>query len=140
MSRDFFGDFNREINDLFKLTFNTFNRPVKDMQPYRYIKKDNGFIFVVNTLGIKREDIIVQITNEQGDPYKQLRVQGKTEMERINFENSVDLAIRLKIEEEIEEIAYEVNNGLTIIYLKIKKVPKQEMSAKYLEQNEEFDF
>jgi HSP20 family molecular chaperone IbpA len=140
MNRDFFGDFNRELNDLFKLTFNTFNRPVKDMQPYRYIRKDNGFIFVINTLGIKREDIIVQVTNEQGDPYKQLRVQGKTEMERINFENSVDLAIRLKIEEEIEDVAYEVNNGLTIVYLKLKKVPKQEMNAKYLEPTEEFDF
>jgi HSP20 family molecular chaperone IbpA len=140
MNRDFFGDFNRELNDLFKLTFNTFNRPVKDMQPYRYIRKDNGFIFVINTLGIKREDIIVQVTNEQGDPYKQLRVQGKTEMERISFENSVDLAIRLKIEEEIEDVAYEVNNGLTIVYLKLKKVPKQEMNAKYLEPTEEFDF
>jgi hypothetical protein len=110
------------------------------MQPYRFIKKDNGFIFVINTLGIKREDIMVRVNTEQGDPYRYLHVQGKTEMEKINFENAVDLAIRLKIDEEIEDIAYEVHDGLTIVYLKLKQVPKVEMQAKYLDESKDFDF
>jgi len=135
--RDGFFD---EFDQLFKLAFSNFNRPVKDMQPYRYEKTDNGFIFVVNTLGIGKDDISVQINTQKGDPYRYLHVKGATKMEKINFQNSVDLAIKLRIDEEIENLAYEVKDGLTIIYIKLKKTVQPEITAKYIENSEELGF
>jgi HSP20 family molecular chaperone IbpA len=136
----FFDDFDRELTNLFKMTFNTFNRPVKDMQPYNFIKKDNGYIFVINTLGISKEDLTVQITTEKGDPYRYLRIKGETKLEKFNFENRVELAIRLITSEEIESVAYEVKDGLTIVYLKTKKNPEESFKAKYIENSSELGF
>ncbi len=136
MSRDFF----EEFENLFKMTFNTFNRPVKDMQPYRFLKKDNGYIFVINTLGISKEDLTVQINTEKGDPYRYLHIKGETKLEKFNFENRVELAIRLITNEEIENVAYEVKDGLTIVYLKTKKNPEETFKAKYIENSSELGF
>jgi len=136
MTRDFFDEF----ENLFKLTFSNFNRPVKDMQPYRYQKTENGYIFVINTLGIGKNDVSVEITSQKGDPYRSLRVSGKTKMEKINFENNVDLAIRLITDEEIEDVAYEVKDGLTIIYLKVKKNILPELKAKFIEDSSDLGF
>jgi HSP20 family molecular chaperone IbpA len=134
-----FDSFDNELNKLFRLSFSNFNRPVKDMQPYKYIRTDNGFIFVINTLGISKTDVQVSVANDKGDPYPTLRVKGKTMMEKVQFENTVDLALRLVIDEEVEEVAYEVKDGLTIIYLKLKKPePTSKIEAKYIDEN--FDF
>lgn len=138
--RDGRNDFFDEFADLFKLSFSNFNRPVKDMQPYRYERTENGFIFIVNTLGINKNDILVEINVQQGDPYRYLHIKGSTEMEKINFKNSVDLAIRLRITEDIEELAYEVKDGLTIVYIKLKKGTMPEIVAKYVESPEDLGF
>lgn len=136
--RDFFDEFDREFNKLFRLSFSNFNRPVKDMQPYRLTRTENGLIFTINTLGIDKEDIVVQIKTQKGDPYRQLHVKGTTKMEKINFENNVELAIRLGFEDEIEDVLYEVKNGLTVVYLKLRKEPENKLEAKYID--EDFDF
>jgi HSP20 family molecular chaperone IbpA len=134
-----FDEFDREFNKLFRLSFSNFNRPVKDMQPYKYIATENGFIFVINTLGINKSDLQVSLANEKGDPYPTLRIKGKTMMEKVKFENTVDLALRLVIEEKVEEVAYEVKDGLTIIYLRLKKSePENKIEAKLVDDN--FDF
>jgi HSP20 family molecular chaperone IbpA len=140
MPRDFFEEFEREFNNLFKMTFSTFNRPVKDMQPYRYIKKENGYILVINTLGISKEDIKVQITTEKGDPYRYLHIKGATKLDKFDFENRVDLVIRLYMVEEVEEFAYEVKDGLTVVYLKTKKNPEESFQAKYIEDSTDLGF
>jgi len=135
----FFDEFDRELSKLFRLSFSNFNRPVKDMQPYKYHKVENGYIFVINTLGISKNDISIKITNEKGVPYPMLKIQGKTMMEKIKFENSVDLGILLGFDEDIEEVVYEVKDGLTVVYLKLKKAePEMNIEAKYID--EEFDF
>jgi HSP20 family molecular chaperone IbpA len=135
----FFDEFDREISKLFRLSFSNFNRPVKDMQPYKYLKVENGYIFVVNTLGISKNDISVKIMNEKGLPYPMLKITGKTMMEKIQFENTVDVGILLGFQEEIDEVVYEVKDGLTVVYLKLKKAePQVKIEAKYL--NDDFDF
>jgi len=139
MARDFFDDFENDFARLFKLSFSNFNRPVKDMQPYKLIKNENGYILILNTLGISKTDISVKISTERGDPYPYLRISGKTKMEKFELENTVDLSIRLIIEQEIEDVAFEVKDGLTIVYLKLKKEsPEVKLEAKYLDDN--FDF
>ena len=136
MSDNFFNEFNK----IFGLVSNNFNRPVKDMQPYNIFKQDKGYIIVVNTLGIKREDLDIEIVEEKGRPFPVLRIKGKTAMENINFENSVNFGITLNIQEDIDELAYETKDGLTIIYLKLKQEKKQKMIAKFIENPDDFKF
>ena len=138
--REFFDDFEREINNLFKLSFSNFNRPVKDMQPYQYRKTDTGFVIIVNTLGISKNDISVEVKTKKGDPYRYLHVSGKTKMEKFNFENNVNLAIRLLIDEDIEEVAYEVRDGLTIVHLKLKASHLPELTARLVDTEDELGF
>jgi HSP20 family molecular chaperone IbpA len=126
------------MNDNFKFLHSFFNRPVKDMQPFQPMRVENGFIVVINTLGIDKEDIMVEIKNKKGSPYKYLHITGKTKMEKINFENNVDLAISLNIEDDIAELTYNVKNGLTIVFLKTAE-PKVELEAKFVE-TDGFDF
>jgi len=136
---NFFDDFENDFARLFKLSFSNFNRPVKDMQPYKLIRTENGYILILNTLGISKNDLSVKIANEKGDPYPHLRVTGKTVMEKFKLENNVDLAIRLIIDEQIDDVVYEVKDGLTVVYLKLKKKePEIKIEAKYVD--EDFDF
>ena len=72
MSNDFFNEFNK----IFGLVSNNFNRPVKDMQPYNIFKQDKGYIIVVNTLGINREDLDIEIVEEKGRPFPVLKIKG----------------------------------------------------------------
>jgi HSP20 family molecular chaperone IbpA len=145
MPRDFFDDWNsffdNELNRLFKMTSNRFNRPVKDMQPYKFLETENGYIFVTNTLGINKTDISVSVKNEKGDPYPYLHIKGTTKMEKIDFENRVELTIRLILEEKIENVAYDVKDGLTIVYIKVKRDKNDKenvIEAKQVDEN--FDF
>lgn len=138
---DPFGGFDREIDRLFKLAFNRFNRPVKDMQPYSFRQTDNGYTFVINTLGINKNDVSVEIKNKKGDPYRYLTVSGETKMEKVNFENNVNISIRLITDEEIEELAYEVKDGLTIVYIKTKQEKEtKSLEARFIEDSTELGF
>jgi HSP20 family molecular chaperone IbpA len=135
----FFEDFEREWNRFFKLSFSNFNRPVKDMQPYKLMKSEKGYAVILNTLGIAREDLEVKVAHNKGEPFPTLFVKGKTLMGKLNFENTVDLAIRLNTDERIEDVMYEVKDGLTIVYLKLEeKEPKIKIEAKYID--DDFDF
>ena len=129
---DLFDDF----DGLFSSLYNRFNRPVRDMSPYAVYKSPGkGFIVVCNTLGIDKEDLSVNIEKEKGRPFPILKIKGKTEIQKINFANSVDLAIQLKLDSDIKDIKYEMKNGLTIIYIatKVEEVPTVE--AKYVEND-----
>lgn len=130
--------FGRDMNELFKLAFSNFNRPVKDMQPYKIVRKPNGIIFILNTLGISKGDITVEISNKKGDPYRYLSVKGSTEMAKIDFRNNVDFSIRLLFDDEITNLAYDVKDGLTVIYMKFKESePTKTITAKFIDELEE---
>lgn len=136
----FFDDFN--FDDIFSKTWSVFNRPVKDMYPYQAFKNENGYIIVCNTLGIDKKDLYVGIEKEKGKPYPILKIKGTTHIERIDYDNSVDLGIALKFDSQILSIKYEVTNGLTIVYLKTSEPMKRPaLEAEYIEPtDEDFDW
>jgi HSP20 family molecular chaperone IbpA len=108
------------------------------MKPYKIVRKDGGIIFVLNTLGISQDDLSIEIANKKGDPYRYLNVKGTTEMEKIDFSNKVDFSIRLLFDDEIKKLAYEVKDGLTIIYMKFEESKKIEaLEAKLLEEGDD---
>lgn len=130
-----------ELSTFFDNMWNNFSRPVKDMQPFSvYQNEDKGYILVVNTLGINKEDLTVNLENEKGSLYPILKIKGETTIEKINFSNKVNLGIQLKIKDKVEAIDYTVNNGLTIIYLKIKKPEKETLTARPLDDLSQIDW
>lgn len=135
MDMDMFNLFD-DFENMFSRLYSRFNRPCLDQSPYSVYKAaGKGYIIVCNTLGIDKENLSVNIEKEKGRAYPILRIRGKTEMPKINFSNSVDLAIQLKLDSEITDVKYELKNGLTIVYIavKVEEIPK--MEAKYIEDD-----
>lgn len=121
-------------DNFFDNLFNTFNRPVKDVQPFRmYAVDGHGYIVIVNTLGIDKDKLRVSLKTNTGRGYPTLTVQGETKIEKINFENKVNLSVILKIPEKIESISYDSKNGLTSIYLKTSSSEEKIMKAQSIE-------
>ena len=131
---NFNDDFDGLFDDLFGGMWNRFNSPVKDMSPYKAYEIDGkGYVIVCKTLGIAKEDISVRVEKEKGQAYPVLKIKGETTIDKINFTNKVDLGIKLKIDKMIENVNYEVKDGLTIIYLKTKAPIKDEISVNYID-------
>ena len=130
-----------EFDNMFNKVYNVFNRPVKDMKPFRTFQVDDkGFIIVCNTTGIDPDKITVKIEKEQGRPYPILKITGETKIERIDFENRVNLGIELRLDREIEKLSYEVKNGLTTVYIKLKGEQKDVLSAQFIDKDDSLDW
>ena len=117
-TRYFFMDF---LN-YFARTQNFFNTPVKDMDPTKAFRVDDGYVVVCKTIGIAKDDIKITVENDHnGSRYPILRITGATKIEKIDFENNVNLAFAINCREEVDKIDYTVKDGLTIIHLIVKK-------------------
>lgn len=113
----------------FGLLSNVWNSPVKDMKPMKAFAVEDGYNIVCKTLGIAKEDIHVDVINDGGSPM--LKISGATRIDNIDFENTVDLRIKLTYAEKIEAIEYCVRDGLTIIHLKIDRTIPTNLTATY---------
>lgn len=115
--------------DIFKefdLMFNRFTRPVLDKSPYKIFNKENEIVIVINTLGFGKDDLTI----EQED--RVLTIKGQKTLKEVDYTTNVDLGFHLgKIVDRIEEINYNVENGLTYIYIKLKKEKKNTIRIKY---------
>ena len=129
---DDFGD----LNQFFNQAWNQFTRPVKDMQPFNCYACDKGYIIVVNTLGIDKKNLSVTLENEKGRAYPVLKIVGETDLEKINVKNKVTLGISLKIDQDITNLSYICENGLTTILVETEK-PKAAkiINAKMVDDN-----
>ena len=129
---DDFGD----LNQFFNQAWNQFTRPVKDMQPFNCYSCDKGYIIVVNTLGIDKNNLSVTLENEKGRAYPVLKIVGETNLEKINFKNKVNLGISLKIDQHIKDISYKCENGLTTILVETEKPTAAKIiNAKMVDDN-----
>lgn len=134
-----FDDFN--FDDIFSKVWNNFSRPVLDQKPFSCFACDKGYIIVVNTLGIDKKNLSVTLENEKGRPYPVLKIKGETDLKKINFKNSVNLGISLKLDNPIKELSYKCENGLTTILIETEK-PKatKTMSAKLIDDDSSLDW
>lgn len=137
---DLFSEFN--FDDLFESMWNRFNRPVKDLYPYSvYRSEGKGFVVICNTLGMDKNDLSVRVETQKGTPYPILHIKGNTDLQKINYKNSVDLAIQLRFDKKIESVNYEVKNGLTTVYIKTEQqFIEPAIEAKCLEDDDAFDW
>ena len=111
------------VDDLFFMNEKLFEKEYECMfisneynAPIRTIEKDNNKILVFNALGIPRENIEykTEFVNKSKESY--LVVQGNVELKDINYENGIN--IRMKIDTDIYD-GYDVyiENGLVFVRL-----------------------
>jgi len=138
----FFGDeFDDDINFILGQFTNKFKRPVLDQRPFSAFRAEDGdYIVVANTLGINANDIHISLEPQKGVPYPVLTIEGKTSIPSINFENSVNLKSTLKIPEKIKGVNYKVQNGLTIVKIKVEQQDKSEKIVGTLIEDDGLDF
>ena len=127
---DYFSFFD-DFNSMFDRITNQFTRPVKDQNPFSVYSSDKGYVIVCNTLGLGKDDVKVNVAKEKGCAFPLLTIHGEKKIEKINFSNNVNLKIRLRLEEEIESVTYEVKDGLTYVYLKTKVEKPDTIEAVY---------
>lgn len=113
--------------DLFDLVFKTWDRPMKEVNGYRKISTDYGYLIVANALGINKDNLEIDLTRET------LKIQGKTEIEDIDFTNSVNYQFYVgsKVYEEIDKIEYELKDGLAYISIYTKPAKKKDIKITY---------
>ena len=112
--------------DFFDLIVKNWTRPFKEVSGYKTIETSDGYLIVVNALGIDKKDLEVKL---QGNT---LNITGTTEIEEINFNNNVSFKFDLsRVIRKLDGIQYEVKNGLAYIYLNIKPEEKPDIQISY---------
>ena len=98
-----------------------FSRPFKDMSPIKFFKNEDGYVGYCLTTGIKPES--VEVKPEDG----YIKVNGFTKDEEFNEEFSQSFCVKVNpdIYKNIEELTYTSKDGVTKIYLKVKKADKE---------------
>lgn len=104
----------------FEEIFKGWKRPVIEANGYKFIKNDKGYMLIANTLGISKSDLTLELKK------KIFTLKGETKNQEIDFTNKVNYQLDLsKIDEDIEEIEYTVENGLTIVQFKVSSEPEK---------------
>lgn len=91
-----------------------FNRPVKDMTPYKMVEKEGKLVIILNTLGISPKDIDVEV--EDGTNIQFLKISGKTKNQMSDKEYSINMTFSVK--KPMESVNWQSEDGLT--YLEVK--------------------
>lgn len=102
--------------DLFDLVLKNWDRPMREAYGYKVLTTERGYQLVLNTLGIRPEDIDINLNKDV------LAISGKTENKTIEFTNSVNYKFNIhNIKNDLLEVNYEVQDGLTVVDLILKK-------------------
>lgn len=131
-----YGNFFDGMNDMLREMTKTWNRGFKEKDGYAVIpqKDGKGYILVFNTIGINPDDIkVVHSTvedylkskgyhnNDVDKTGTYLRVAGATKIPELDDQlYTTDIELLIRNTRPVEKVQYEVKNGLTIVYLKLK--------------------
>ena len=98
----------------------TFSRSVHDMHPYSIKTLDDRVVLVHNIVGVKEEDIKVDIINKDGRD--QLIIEGTTHNDVLNYDYKINSRFDIKAD-MFKNVTYSVQDGLLYINL-FKKEPE----------------
>lgn len=127
--------FNEDI-DLFKeILEGWFQKPVnlefqtknKDMNPAFWEKTDEGYKCTVRTVGIKPSDVVVKIEDDC------IHVEGKSTLDDYNYSQSMDLPLVEDVRDNLKDIKYKTQDGITIIYLNANRPKKKEIKVEKID-------
>ena len=98
----------------------TFSRSVHDMSPYKIKTLDDRVVLVHNIVGVKEEDIKVDIVNTDGRD--QLVIEGVTHNDILDYDYKIKSKFDIKAD-MFKNVTYSVEDGLLYIK-KLKKEPE----------------
>jgi HSP20 family molecular chaperone IbpA len=98
----------------------TFSRSVHDMHPYSIKTLDDRVVLVHNIVGVKEDDIKVDIVNKDGRD--QLVIEGVTHNDLLNYDYKINSRFDIKAD-MFKNVTYSVEDGLLYINL-FKKEPE----------------
>ena len=98
----------------------TFSRSVHDMHPYSIKTLDDRVVLVHNIVGVKEEDIKVDIINKDGRD--QLVIEGTTHNDVLNYDYKINSRFDIKAD-MFKNVTYSVQDGSLYINL-FKKEPE----------------
>ena len=98
----------------------TFSRSVHDMSPYKIKTLDDRVVLVHNIVGVKEEDIKVDIINTDGRD--QLVIEGVTHNDILDYDYKIKSKFDIKAD-MFKNVTYSVEDGLLYINL-FKKEPE----------------
>lgn len=125
---DFSSDFDEILGGWFgKPQHLVFNCKNKDMNPVYWEKTDNGYKATCRTVGIRPEDVKVVLENNY------IHIEGSTDFDGYNYSTSFNLPIVEDVRDNIKDIKYKVQDGITIIYLNVNKQLKQIVDIKRID-------
>lgn len=103
-----------------------FNRPVKDMTPYKIVEKDDEMVIILNTLGVNPDDIEVTADNGDTDYPLYLKICGKTMNKVTEKEHSISM--KFAVAKSIKDVEWESKDGLTYLHVKFVEPEKPKIS------------
>lgn len=113
------------MEDLFNFFDNfCFGKPIgisynaantKDMYPISWKKTENGYKCVCRSVGINPEDLNIAFSDNS------MKISGKTECDGETYSVSYECPIAKEIISNIDKVEYKSANGLTYIYITLKK-------------------
>ena len=98
----------------------TFSRSVHDMHPYSIKTLDDRVVLVHNIVGVKEDDIKVDIINKDGRD--QLVIEGVTHNDLLDYAYKINSKFDIKAD-MFKNVTYSVEDGLLYINL-FKKEPE----------------
>lgn len=128
-------DINDDI-DLFKEIFNNcFPKPMNlqfstknhDMSPAIWEKTEEGYKCTVRTVGIKPSDVIVKLEDDY------IHLEGKSTLDNYDYSQNMDLPIVEDIRDNLKDIKYKSQDGITIIYLNVNRPEKKEIKIEKID-------
>jgi len=99
----------------------SFSRSVHDMHPYSIKTLDDRVVLVHNIVGVKEEDIHVDIERTE-DGRDQLVIEGVTHNDVLNYDYKINSKFYIKAD-MFKDVTYSVKDGLLYIEL-FKKEPE----------------
>lgn len=137
-----------EYSNLVEKIFANFDRPFKEIEQYKlYRKDDKGYLMVINTLGIDKDNLNVSLEYSGAQCYREstggfylnrmpvLKVIGKKKNRITGVEYSVNLGLGLNIREEIEGIYFDCADGVCVINIKVKQDKKESLKANQIPED-----
>lgn len=103
-----------------------FTRETKDCYPYRFVEKDGKYILVINALGIKKEDINIDVSASSDQTGQMLIIKGNTHNDILDTDYNIYMCFNTQ--RELESIDWDVQDGLLKLDLAFKEPEKPKVN------------
>jgi HSP20 family molecular chaperone IbpA len=116
------------------VTFKFESGNTHDMNPaywteLKHKEKEDGTVCyraIVRSVGVNSENVKVKVNKNS------INVKGDTTTKGIHYWFDIDLPVSEEILADAENVSYEVKDGMTYVYLYVKKPAKKDIKVEYL--------